>query len=127
LVDMHGVSALAEAAMNGHEETVQVLLKHGGSLCLSEAKAASTLCQAVFDGDVKLLQRLFEAKIDVNAGDYDRRTAVHIAAAEGNLAALRVLVDAGANLNVKDRWNNSVRDEAASAKAGHVIEYLDSL
>jgi CRP-like cAMP-binding protein len=127
LVDMHGVSALGEAAMNGHEDTVKVLLKHGGSLCLTEAKAASTLCQAVFDGDVRLLQRLFEAKIDVNAGDYDRRTAVHIAAAEGNLAALRVLVQAGANLNVKDRWNNSVRDEAQSAKSGHVIDYLDSL
>ena len=50
---------------------------------------ASLLCAAVFEGDLKLLRRLLRAGADVNAGDYDQRTALHVAAAEGNLAAVR--------------------------------------
>jgi ankyrin repeat protein len=127
LVDMHGSSALYEAAKNGHESTMKVLLKHGADLCMDESQAASTLCQAVFDGDILTLRRLLKARILVDAGDYDRRTAVHIAAAEGNVAALKVLVEFGADLTVRDRWNNTIDDEAERANAGHVIEYLKTL
>ena len=127
MVDMHGTSALREAAMNGHEEALQVLLDHDATLCLSESQAASVLCQAVFDGDVMRLRHLIRAGIQVNAGDYDRRTGVHIAAAEGNLAALKVLVEeGGASLEVKDRWNNSVMDEAKASNSGKVVEYLSA-
>lgn len=126
LVDMHGSSALLEAATHGHEEVMQVLMGNQGQLCLAEARAASILCQAVFDGDIMLLSRLIRAGANVNAGDYDKRTAVHIAAAEGNVAALKVLVElGGANLDVKDRWNNSVLDEAKTSQNGAVLKYLE--
>jgi CRP-like cAMP-binding protein len=127
LTDMHGTTALYEAARNGHESTVDVLLEHGAELCMSEGQAASTLCQIVFDGDILKLRRLMKAKIQVNAGDYDGRTAAHIAAAEGNVAALKALVEFGADLELKDRWNNSIRDEAKRANAGHVLEFLKTL
>jgi Ankyrin repeats (many copies) len=79
LTDVHGTSALLEAVKNGHEGTVLVLASHGASLCLPESLAASILCQAVFDGDIVLLQRLLKAGIPVNASDYDKRSASHIA------------------------------------------------
>ena len=127
LTDMHGSSALLEATTNAHEQTMRALLENGASLCLSEDKAASTLCQAVFDGDVTRLRRLIQAGISVNAGDYDKRTAIHIAAAEGNVTALKVMVEEGkADLNVRDRWNNSAMDEAKRTKSGPVLEYLES-
>ena len=89
LVDMHGTSALYEAAKNDNEMTMNELLNHSAKLCMDESKAASTLCQAVFDGDTLTLRRLLQAGIQVNAGDYDKRTAVHIAAAEGNVRQSR--------------------------------------
>lgn len=49
---------------------------------------ASLLCTAVFEGDLKLLRRLLRGGAHVDADDYDRRTALHVAAAEGNLAAV---------------------------------------
>jgi len=52
---------------------------------------------------------------------------VHLAAAEGNLAALRLLVESGANLEVRDRWGNSVRDEAERAQAGTLLAYLQKI
>lgn len=114
LADMHGSTALYEAAKNGHEDTMKVLLAHKASLCMDEALAASTLCQVVFDGDVKRLRRLLKSGIQVNAGDYDKRTASHIAAAEGNTTALSVLLDFGADLTLQDRWMHSATDEASS-------------
>jgi glutaminase len=54
--------------------------------------------------DLPLLRRLVRAGADVNAGDYDRRTALHISAAEGNAVMVRVLVEeGGANIWVTDR------------------------
>lgn len=52
---------------------------------------ASQLCTAVFEGDLPLLRRLIRAGAAADAGDYDRRTALHIAAAEGNTAAVRAV------------------------------------
>ena len=104
-----------------------MLLKHGGELSMSESLMARSLCQAVYDGDILTLKRLLNAKIHVNASDYDKRTAAHIAASEGNVAALKLLVEAGANLSLEDRWGNTVRSEAEHAKSGRVLAYLDTL
>jgi len=127
LVDMHGSSALYEAARNGNEDIMEALLAKGAKLCMNDSLAASVLDQAVFDGDILLLRRLLMAKIQVDASDYDKRTAVHIAAAEGNLAALKLLVEFGADLTVRDRWGNTVQDEAKRAEAGKLLAYIRSL
>ena len=58
---------------------------------------------------------------------HTKQTAAHIAASEGNLTALKLLVEAGADLSLKDRWRNGVRSEAEMSKSGKVLEYLDSL
>jgi ankyrin repeat protein len=50
---------------------------------------AAQLCTFVFEGNLPALRRLVRAGADVDAGDYDRRTALHISAAEGNLQAVR--------------------------------------
>jgi ankyrin repeat protein/CRP-like cAMP-binding protein len=125
LVDVNGGSALYEAAKHGHDSTMDVLLRYDANLCMSESLAASTLCQLVFDGDALTLRRLLRAHIPVDAADYDRRTAAHIAAAEGNLVAFKLLVEFGCDLTVKDRWNNSIEDEAKKAESGSkLLEFL---
>ncbi len=49
---------------------------------------AAQLCTCVFEGNLPLLRRLIRAGAAADAGDYDKRTALHIAAAEGNTAAV---------------------------------------
>jgi ankyrin repeat protein len=127
LIDVHGNSALFEAVKNNHEDVVEVLLERGAELSMSGSLAATTLCQAVDDGDILMLKRLLVAKIHVNASDYDKRTAVHIAASEGNVAALKLLVEAGADLSLEDRWGNTAKSEAEKSKSAQVLVYLDSL
>lgn len=105
--DMHGSTALLEATKNGHDEVMKLLFKYDASLCMSDKQAASLLCQAVYDGDILFIKRLMAAGINVNAADYDKRTAAHIAAAEGNTAAMRVLLEHGADFHLEDRWGNT--------------------
>lgn len=125
-IDMHGSSALLDATRNGHEDIMELLFQHGAELCMPESQAASVLCQAVFDGDILLLKRLLKAGIDVNAVDYDKRSAAHIAAAEGNVAAIRILADHGANLTLPDRWGNTVEVEARRSNARQLMAFLDA-
>lgn len=124
LKDMHGSSALYEAVKNGNEHIVDLLMEHGAELCMDDKQAASILCQAVFDGDILFLRRLLRAGIQVDASDYDKRTATHIAAAEGNIAAIKVLVEYDADLSLTDRWGNTVENEAKREKAGKVVAFL---
>ena len=42
--------------------------------------------------------------VDINKGDYDKRTALHLAAGEGHLDIVQFLCKRGANVNVEDRW-----------------------
>jgi ankyrin repeat protein len=126
-VDMYGTSALAEATQSGHEEAMNLLLGHGAELCLDEGEAAGKLRKMVFDGDIAHLRRLLLAKIQVDAQDYDRRTASHIAAAEGNLVALRLLVEFGADLRVKNRWGHTIVDEARRQDRSAVLVFLNDM
>jgi ankyrin repeat protein len=129
LADVHGSTALMEAVKNAREDTMELLLKYGAKLCAKESDSymATVLCQTVMDGDILFLRRLLRANINVNAADYDKRTAAHIAAAEGNVAALKVLVEHGADLTLEDRWKNTHYDEAVRANAGTMLEYLKTL
>lgn len=52
------------------------------------ASQAFLLCNAVNSGDLQLLRRLLEAGYRADAADYDKRTPLHVAAAQGNLAAV---------------------------------------
>ena len=50
----------------------------------------------------------------VNFRDYDRRTALHVAASEGHLESCMYLIAKGAKKNRSDRWGGSPLDDGAS-------------
>lgn len=52
---------------------------------------AAHLCTAVSDGNLKLLDGFIKAAVNLNAADYDRRTCLHVAAAEGHLSTVSKL------------------------------------
>lgn len=46
-------------------------------------------------------------KVDINSSDYDKRTPLHLACAEGHFEAVELLLLNGAECNIKDRWGNT--------------------
>lgn len=124
--DNLGSSPLSEACSAGHADIIDILLDAGAWLAGDEVGDAARLCTCVFSGDLPQLRRLIHCGLRVDAGDYDKRTALHIASAEGNLQAVRVLIEeGGADPWVRDRWGFSPLDEAKRVKAGPVVRYLD--
>lgn len=66
----------------------------------------SFLCTAVARGDSDYLIRLLSNGMDPNLKDYDYRTPLHVAAAEGLLFMAKLLLEAGANVFIKDRYHS---------------------
>jgi len=91
-----------------------------------EFAAGCNLLQAAAIGDQPAMQKLLTLRPQhVNFRDYDRRTALHVAASEGHLHICRYLVEEkGANINRSDRWGGSPLDDAHRHRHARVIAYL---
>jgi peptide-methionine (S)-S-oxide reductase len=118
------------ALVNGHFDAAEHLVKRGANLTLEvalclgwwddverllptvsdkEKQFALVLC--ALHGKVDALRRLIRAGADVNApsaGLYSHGAPLHHAVCSGSLEAVKVLVEAGANPNVKDSaWDGT--------------------
>ena len=79
-----------------------------------EKSGSAELCEAASKGDVQRLRYLVNVlKVNVDEGDYDKRTAIHLASSEGLLDVAKCLVlDLSANHSPVDRWGNTPLDDA---------------
>jgi hypothetical protein len=86
------------------------------------------LLQAAALGSIKAMDGILQARPNfVNFRDYDRRTALHVAASEGHMPICKYLVSHGAKINRSDRWGGSPLDDATRHRHKDVIAYLRSL
>lgn len=60
-------------------------------------------------GDAKGVEELMENGVDVNSIDLDGRTALHIAACEGHIGVVKLLLSWRANIDARDRWGSTVK------------------
>lgn len=61
--------------------------------------------------------------LDINKGDYDKRTPLHLASSEGHYDVVEYLCKHGANVNVTDRWGGKPLDDAIQ-KGNQRVEQL---
>ena len=69
-------------------------------------------CQAASSGHVRILELLIKKGININEGDYDKRTPLHLASAANQLEAVKFLLDHGAKVNPLDRWGSTPLNDA---------------
>ena len=113
------------ALVNGHLAAVEHLLKRGSTptlaaaLCLGRFAEVTRLFEqadgrerqmafvlAALNGKSTALQRMIDFGIDVNLPSQDlyaHATPLHHAVCSGSLDAVKVMVEAGANLTIKDK------------------------
>lgn len=70
------------------------------------------LISAAAKGDLVTIKKM-DGKIPFSVADYDGRSALHLAAAEGHLEVVKYLLDNGADRSAKDRWGATPYHEAS--------------
>ena len=82
------------------------------------------LCWAASQGDLNEVQKLAALGIDLNAADYDGRTALHLAASEGHLEVINYLIEKGVNLDPVDRWGGTPLTDAERGDHAAVVKRI---
>jgi len=104
VANRYGVTPLLLAAQRGRGDLIDALLKAGASVNRAEARlpeGQTLLMHAARTGDIASLKALITAGSNVNARETRTGTTAAIWAATGNRGdAVRVLAEAGADLNV---------------------------
>ncbi|KAL0917684.1 hypothetical protein M5K25_012764 [Dendrobium thyrsiflorum] len=121
-IDKFGNSPLFEAVRAGHDKVAKLLVQNGAILNLEDA--GTYLCKIVADSKIDILRRMLEYGVDPNSKNYDHRTPLHVAAAEGLHLLASVLLEFGANVLSPDRWGNTPLDEGQRCGSKPLIKIL---
>ena len=105
---------LDHAVEGRHRGVISLLCSASATLGIPERRLASVLCEVVSARDNDLLSCYVLAGADLSAADYDWRTALHVAAVDGNVGATAILLSGGAPTSAVDRWGRTPLDEATS-------------
>lgn len=125
--DRWGGTPLDDALRHNQERVAEILRQHGGlpgeapksslqAVLGSGAPEVTALIWAASQGDLLGMQPYIARGVDLNAADYDGRSALHLAAAEGQDEVLRYLIAQKVELNPRDRWGYTPLDDALRHK-----------
>ena len=93
------------------------------ALLQPSSQIISEVLTAASSGDLYQLTAL-GAQYDLDVGDYDRRTALHLAAAEGHTVIVAYLISRKVNVNCEDRWGNTPLREALRSNHTECVKSL---
>ena len=118
-------TALMLAAYNGHNEIVQLLIAKGANVNLTDNIQRTALMYASTGPFVPTVLSLLESGAKPNMVDSEENwTAVMMAASEGQLEVMKVLVNHGADLKMVDVDGESSLDFANSKGHTAVAAYI---
>lgn len=102
--DNHGQTPLHDAIRSANEEAIFLLREFGAHLRPTTVNTALKICSLAADDKVDRLRAWHLAGVDFNVGDYDRRTALHVAVCRNNVNTVKFLLECGVDLNLRDLY-----------------------
>lgn len=122
--DRWGGSPLDDAHRHQQAPVIQYLRSKGATT--GSVNQTVNFITAAAAGDVEEVRTLLDLIPNINEGDYDKRTALHLAAGEGHAAVVMLLCSAKANPNAEDRWGGRPLDDAERNMHTDVVDILKS-
>ena len=121
-LDEQGLTPLVLAIQNGHPECVELLLQLGAN---PNAGNWTALHEAALMGDVASTQALLQHKADPNRREKQNRgTPLHVACFQGHLEICRLLLRAGAQINLRDGEGLTPLFHAKDQGFGELVKFL---
>jgi glutaminase len=78
-----------------------------------QIKTVILACNAAVEGNLEVMKNLKNLGVDLNLGDYDKRTPLHVAAASGQVKIVLWLIEEANVLNSPvDRWGATPLNDA---------------
>jgi ankyrin repeat protein len=123
-VDTNGYTALIWAQKKGHHDIVNLLQREEEKRREPDANPSKQLVIAAISQNVEEIRRLLNVRnIDVNF-IHENNTALIWGAYKGNAEIVRLLIDAGADLDYRDGGGQTALDWAISKGYPYVINLL---
>ena len=127
-VDNYGQTTLHLAVMKQNRKHVEMLIKAGASVCNTN-RLQPTVLHTASDINPEYIELLLENinVAHINIPDTYCNTVLHKAAFRGDLNSVKKLINAGANIDVKNNQGTTVFHCAVSNGHHGVVKYLLSI
>ncbi|KAI6218015.1 hypothetical protein M3Y99_01735400 [Aphelenchoides fujianensis] len=116
------------AAAKGQMRTLRLLRQYGASFDMANYRGDLPLHESVQTGNIEVVQWLLAlSPTNVGVGNFYGRTALHLAAANGDLELVRLLCERGAPVNALMIYRNQMctaLDLARQRRHQPVVDYL---
>ena len=91
-----------------------------------EANSCGEAIWAASNGNIRTLESLVSQQRDLQTGDYDIRTPLHLASAEGQLEVVKFLLDNGVK-PIPDRWGGYPISDARNNNHQKIVDLFNAL
>ncbi|KAJ3826340.1 ankyrin repeat-containing domain protein [Lentinula raphanica] len=117
-------TAFQTAAFGGHNEIIQLLLKHNADINKKGGYFGTALHAAISGGYKKITYLLLKYNADVNAEGGYYGTAIQTAASAGDLDIIQVLLNHNANLNTQGGYYGTALQAASFNGYKDIVQLL---
>jgi ankyrin repeat protein len=124
--DVSNGAVLADGARDKEEQEELESLRESIRQVIIERneERLAQMATAVLAGDLETIRSLCHTGFDINLGNYDQQSALHLAAAAGHSAVAELLIESSADVNARDRWNDEPINLAIDLRHGTVAQVL---
>ena len=124
LTTPEGHSALTAATLRGNTKVIQLLLEAGANINHRFGRNSFVLQCAVEANMENVLRLLMEYNPKINLVDDDGNTALHCINSSTSVTVAKILVNGGADLNIRNRKKDTPICKAVWFDNPEVLEYL---
>lgn len=124
--DCNGETLLLRAAREGDERVFEYLIQQKADPCATDFSGRSALHWAAIKGQAPVVKSLLELIPfeSIEAEDDKGNNPLHLAALNGHLHGVRLLIRAQADLEATNNRNETPLDLAVAANCHHVVRHL---